>query len=63
MEINRDNAVAAIAKACEALGWAICVPDAGLLSMEDEIQGLIVGNCEYVNYILACLPVPDLTKH
>lgn len=63
MEINRENAVAAIAKACEALGWSICVPDASLLSMDDEIQGLIIGNYEYVGYILACLPVPDATKH
>lgn len=63
LDINKNNAVMAISKACDVLGWAICVPDASLLSLEDEIQGLVIGREEYVSYIIACLPLPDSTKH
>jgi hypothetical protein len=63
LDITRENAVIAISLACDALGWVICIPDAGLHSMEDEIHGIVIGRTEYVSYVVACLPVPRSTKH
>lgn len=63
LEIKRENAISAIVQACNALGWSICLPDASLLSMDDEVQGLIIGCDDYISYVVGCLPTPDSTKH
>ncbi len=44
-----EEALNAIIQACEFLGWTVAVPNE---NPEDDIQGLVIGQDEYVDKVL-----------
>jgi hypothetical protein len=46
---TNEEALEAIMKACEHLGWAVAVPSE---NPDDDIKGLVIGDPDYIDSVL-----------